>query len=785
MRAWRRAASLTVLGAWLHAAPASGGNDPESWLWFESRESPGGPILELARDGGTNEVRASADTVLISYLAGQAFGGLPQLSVSANDTNRVLVRFDLPEGGAPKEARLRLVAHPSGKPTRADLVVAVHVVTAPWEEGSASWSAAPDFEEEPAALLTVPPAGGAVTAAVGDAVRAAREAGGRSLSLLLKVRSPAGRPSPVADPTLAKDLVASLPFEAGVAEALEKAGRTKRPVLALVRAGFDDAAESFPETTLLACALTDPDVAPLLRERFVLARVRYEPGLHLGERADPRDPLGALGTSARETRAPALVVATAQGKSLGRLAAIGTYEPGIVRRFLLATLDKRGAAPEAKVAPGVLLMRQGRAEEARKELEASAASDAPARDEARYWLACLLGEAGDGARATGLWRALAREAPTSPFGLRARARLAWPTRMRTYEALATGPRPDPAGSTETKIPRDEVRAAVARAVAWLVAHQEEDGAWRSASGDAASELAITALVARALRRWKADVGGVEGERAARALARADARLEAEAKDADPLSANSFGTAYLLDYAVDRLAEDAGARPLAEQAVRLVAGAQCANGGWSYDRAFGTGWKGGFGGWPPTDKGRVHSMNTGLSLLALARAKAAGLEVDADVLARGRDALLAMRVKPGVYTYTFPEPRNFETPDASAARGPLCEHALRLLDAATEKDLRAAVEPFLEWRGALRSVAKLSPSWLPPHAHSSYFVFFAYHHGARAVRAAEGKRARATLAKLQDDLLACVEADGTWVDFEESGKAYGTAAVLLVLDEARR
>ena len=42
--------------------------------------------------------------------------------------------------------------------------------------------------------------------------------------------------------------------------------------------------------------------------------------------------------------------------------------------------------------------------------------------------------------------------------------------------------------------------------------------------------------------------------------------------------------------------------------------------------------------------------------------------------------MAMCDRPGVFTYIYPGPKNFNTPDSSAARGPLCEHALALLGA---------------------------------------------------------------------------------------------------------
>ncbi len=50
-------------------------------------------------------------------------------------------------------------------------------------------------------------------------------------------------------------------------------------------------------------------------------------------------------------------------------------------------------------------------------------------------------------------------------------------------------------------------------------------------------------------------------------------------------------------------------------------------------------------------------------------------------------------------------------------------------------------------------------------------------------------AAASYQNLQDTFgspqkLACAEADGTWLDFEDSGKTYGTAMALLVLSRWR-
>src|SRR5262249_2807245 len=80
------------------------------------------------------------------------------------------------------------------------------------------------------------------------------------------------------------------------------------------------------------------------------------------------------------------------------------------------------------------------------------------------------------------------------------------------------------------------------------------------------------------------------------------------------------------------------------------------------------WTGGFGGWPATDRGRVHSMNTGPALLALARARDLGHAVDPSALVAGRRVLLAMRDGPGTDTYTYPDPISFRQADQPTGRG---------------------------------------------------------------------------------------------------------------------
>jgi hypothetical protein len=336
--------------------------------------------------------------------------------------------------------------------------------------------------------------------------------------------------------------------------------------------------------------------------------------------------------------------------------------------------------------------------------------------------------------------------------------------------------------TEIDQSRDEERA-VRRGVMYLLVSQEPDGSWSAASHSEIYRVAITALAARAMHLWSAKLGGDLGRRAQSASERATGWLNQEIARANPETCNSFGAAYLLDYFVDLEETKAAVRGDTNGAIKLLLGGQCPNGAWSYDLRFGKTWKGGFGGWPVTDQGRTHSINTAPALLALARAKDAGFAVNSQALEAGRAALLKMRGEAGVYTYTYPVPISFKTADQSLGRGCVCEHALRRLGAVAADDLEAPIARFLKDRGELRMPVKLSAGWLPPRAVSSYFYFYAYDHAARAI-ADHGEKAAERLAVLRDDVLQVGEADGSWVDYEEIGKPYGTAMALHILHLAR-
>ena len=581
--------------------------------------------------------------------------------------------------------------------------------------------------------------------------------------------------------------------------------------------------------------LTDPDVRGLVDRRFVPVVVGYFAQTFTTGGDDGC--LRALGTTVPRAKAPALVVADAKGKHLATMQSIGTFDGEAVFRFLAATLppvkgesdvheliamgDLAGAEGgcvklsgadcalaraqiamlrgehEAAVALaqphaaaegatgitarsllGVALCRLGRLVEAEAPLAAAAeAGDA----RALYHLGALQYRAGRPEDARASWQRIVDSAKDDPWVEPARHRLAKPEAYAMYVPIEAVSFPKDATGTEVVVSDKDVARGVGRGIDHLLAQQRPDGSWPV--GDPLQEMyrtAVTAIAARALFDWQDGGDAARSERVARSIERARAwrapRRAAEAAE----QANSFGAAYVLDFHLARAAADPGAEADAEKAAAYLVGGQCPNGAWSYDRGFGVRWTGGFGGWPKTDKGRVHSMNTGLSLRALGFARDAGVAVDAQSLERGTEALLRMKVGPAAFTYTWPEPINWEKLETSMGRAPLCEMALQLGGKGRKADLERALSYFMEHRSELRDAVKLSAGWTMPAGVSDYFYFFAYLHAAEAIDLAGGPSRAQRLKALRDDLLGAVEADGTWVDWPAAGKSYGTAMALRVL-----
>jgi tetratricopeptide (TPR) repeat protein len=638
----------------------------------------------------------------------------------------------------------------------------------------------------------------------------------------------------------------TVPWERDVQAAVQKGTETKRLILACAFTTDQKDAESLvlsvifadPDIVRLVKARFIPVLVRYDARLYALAEgwARTRP-----------NPLEPLGLRCGNAKAPALVVSTPTGKSLSVLESIGTFDTGYTYRFLLDALAQRGAfskvegekadallaagdlegaerefkkirtakkeyglcriaamrgdhetalelartvvrkkgnrSAEAKVQEGVSLMRLGRFKEAVQALRKASGRKSPRQAEALFYLGCLARLRKEAKRTEDLWKQVEKTDPHSLWALKASVYLKRADHF-AFENLRSFPEPQERKGTERAVNPGEEMTLVEGAIGYLLDYQEPDGSWPIDPEKYRS--AITAMAAHALTVWREDLKKDLKARAEAAVHLAVRWIEAYLSRKDPGAADSFGAATILDFFLHRYrkTKSAAAKNLAWKAVQFVLGGQETHGAWSYSRDWGRGWVGDGVVWPRTDKGRYHSMNTGPSLLFLLKAKEAGFNVDKDAIARAVKVLKEMRKSPGTYTYTYPIPRNFDEPHLSIGRGPVCEQALYLAEAVEKRDLLQTVDTFMKYRKDLRITAKLTKGWVPPTCTSSYFYFFAYYHGALAVKELGGDTARTMLQQLRTDLLAVPELDSTWVSFHQVGKAFGTASALLVLRMAR-
>lgn len=174
--------------------------------------------------------------------------------------------------------------------------------------------------------------------------------------------------------------------------------------------------------------------------------------------------------------------------------------------------------------------------------------------------------------------------------------------------------------------------------------------------------------------------------------------------------------------------------------------------------------------------------TGATLQALFEARAAGYEIDAAVIERGLQALVAAKLESGGYVYSGRAgARSRDGLPGAVGRMLIAECTLRLADRASAADVRGALDAFIvhwEWLEKRRAQ---HGTHVAPYGIAPYYFFFAHLYAAQAIELLpEGERAeyRRRLRELLD--LTCAD-DGTWNDrvFPRSAN-YGTAMALLAL-----
>ena len=174
------------------------------------------------------------------------------------------------------------------------------------------------------------------------------------------------------------------------------------------------------------------------------------------------------------------------------------------------------------------------------------------------------------------------------------------------------------------------------------------------------------------------------------------------------------------------------------------------------------------------------------LMALVEAKAAGLEVSDELLARTVKALELTRGESGYVAYNAQKQTRDDTRQIPGAIGRMCavEVALAHAGKKDEKRLRFAVDRFFEFWPELEKRRKKSGTHLPPYNVAPYYFYYAFEHAAAAIEMLPEADRPALRAKFRETLFKSRDADGTWNDrvFARSA-SFGTAMSVLALMEA--
>lgn len=364
---------------------------------------------------------------------------------------------------------------------------------------------------------------------------------------------------------------------------------------------------------------------------------------------------------------------------------------------------------------------------------------------------------------------------------------------------ADAPKPKPVAQPAP----EAIVKAIRRGVEFLITRQNKDGSWGSAhrtkgldiyapapGAHLAFRSGTTALCVQALL----EAGGTEAEAVA-ALDRGEEwlldnlpKLRRAAPDA---IYNNWGHAYGLQCLAamlkrkphDTARNERIRKEMAEQIDRLRR-YECVDGGWAYYD---------FVAQTQQPSGSTISFVSATALIALHKAKEAGVEAPEKMVHRAIDSIIRQR-KPD-FSYCYGEYLKLRPmhpvnrPGGSLGRSQACNLALRLWGDKTVTD--AVMETWLDrlfarnlWLDIGRKRPIPHESWFMV---AGYFFYYGHYYAALCIEqlpAAERPERQDHLAQI---LLKLQESDGCWWDFPlyDYHQAYGTAFAIMSLQRCRR
>ncbi len=356
--------------------------------------------------------------------------------------------------------------------------------------------------------------------------------------------------------------------------------------------------------------------------------------------------------------------------------------------------------------------------------------------------------------------------------------------------------PGPAGSETAQ----GLEASIARGVSFLLANQNPNGSWGSATDTKglniyapvpgahhAFRAGVTALCISAL----VETGGAHDDPAAEpALQRSeDWLLEnlPQLRRANPTAIyNVWGHAYGLQALAHLHARAEGKsdkqaliRTIAEGQVDLLGRYESVDGGWGY-YDFDVGSK--------QPAASSTSFVTAAVLVAFHDIQAIGVEIPQRLLDRGIASIHRQRKSDFTYAYgeylKMTPMRGINRPGGSLGRSQACNIALRLWgdDAVTDDVLTEWLQRLVDRNGWL-SIGRKRPvpheAWFQV---AGYFYYFGHYYAALCLEALPPDRAEPFRSQLAGLITPLQETDGSWWDYPLYAyhRPYGTAFALMTL-----
>ena len=238
--------------------------------------------------------------------------------------------------------------------------------------------------------------------------------------------------------------------------------------------------------------------------------------------------------------------------------------------------------------------------------------------------------------------------------------------------------------------------------------------------------------------------------------------------------NTWGYGYKLDFLARWVMSPLGKadRARVEASVKICVDGlrrfQQADGGWNYYA-------------PPVMGGKSMSFTTATHVIAMQRARGAGIDVPAGMIGDAVKLLRRMRTRRGGFVYDarfLHSPRTVNELSAGS-RTASCALALNNADEFSDSDLLASMEVFNEGENYLEDGRKLIQPHTAVHQISGYFFFYGYYYAMIMAERLGDRVDRARWDRFAWTFVRTQEPNGSWWDTPAAdyGDKWATGFVL--------